>query len=272
MPAARDIGPARYARQTVALCGAPIFSLQRRRWSGVGRTARVHPTARASRLIILGVLSSPANRVLDHAKFSKTGATAWWRRRHGRSCLPRRQGKQLQRYPNTTSNRVRFCGGRAYPNMILRSPKATQNTEFILGCFRTAFRALTGRNVTPTTVAFSHNRNSDLREFERFFGCRVEFGANTNLLAYRRRPPDSPSQGRPETSPQWSLFALTIWFTPTGSALRLHPPPSSRLEQRNRARRRDRMAALTSTPVLPEAIRNVRFTVNSSRPLCANTT
>lgn len=40
-----------------------------------------------------------------------------------------------------------------------------------------------GRNVTPTTVGFSHNRNSDLREFERFFGCRVEFGANTNLLA-----------------------------------------------------------------------------------------
>ena len=119
-------------------------------------------------------------------QFSKTGATAWWRRRHGRSCLPRRgsrQGKQLRRYANTTSNRVRFCGGRAYPNMILRSPKATQNTEFILGCFRTAFRALTGRNVTPTTVAFSHNRNSDLHEFERFFGCRVEFGANTNLLA-----------------------------------------------------------------------------------------
>ena len=47
---------------------------------------------------------------------------------------------------------------------VLRSPKATQNTEFILGCFRTAFRALTGRNATPTTVAFSHNRNSDLRE------------------------------------------------------------------------------------------------------------
>ena len=60
---------------------------------------------------------------------------------------------------------------------------ARQNMEFILGCFRTAFRPLTGRNVTPTTVAFSHNRNSDLHEFERFFGCRVEFGANTNLLA-----------------------------------------------------------------------------------------
>jgi AraC-like DNA-binding protein len=59
---------------------------------------------------------------------------------------------------------------------------ARQNTEFVLGCFRTALRALTGRNLTPTTVAFSHNRNSGLREFERFFGCPVEFGAQANVL------------------------------------------------------------------------------------------
>jgi AraC-like DNA-binding protein len=60
---------------------------------------------------------------------------------------------------------------------------ARHNTEFILGGYKMALRAVTGRNVSPTTVAFSHNRNSDLREFERFFGCPVEFGADTNLLA-----------------------------------------------------------------------------------------
>jgi AraC-like DNA-binding protein len=60
---------------------------------------------------------------------------------------------------------------------------ARHNTEFILGGYKTALRAVTGRIVSPTTVAFSHNRNSDLREFERFFGCPVEFGADTNLLA-----------------------------------------------------------------------------------------
>jgi AraC-like DNA-binding protein len=65
----------------------------------------------------------------------------------------------------------------------LPSYAARQNTEFILGCFRIALRALTGRNVTPTSVAFSHSRNSNLREFERFFGCPVEFGARANLVA-----------------------------------------------------------------------------------------
>ena len=57
------------------------------------------------------------------------------------------------------------------------------NIEFILGGVKALLRAVTGRNVSPTTVAFSHNRNSDVREFERFFGCPVEFGAQTNLLA-----------------------------------------------------------------------------------------
>jgi AraC-like DNA-binding protein len=64
----------------------------------------------------------------------------------------------------------------------LPSYAARQNTEFIFGCFRTALRALTGQNVTPTTVSFTHNRNSNLREFDRFFGCPVEFGAQGNFL------------------------------------------------------------------------------------------
>jgi hypothetical protein len=41
----------------------------------------------------------------------------------------------------------------------------------------TALRTISGRNGAPTKVAFAHNRNSDVREFERFFGCPVEFGA-----------------------------------------------------------------------------------------------
>jgi AraC-like DNA-binding protein len=65
----------------------------------------------------------------------------------------------------------------------LPSYAARQNMEFVLGCFRIALRAITGRNVTPTTVAFSHNRNSGLREFDRFFGCPVEFGAQATLVA-----------------------------------------------------------------------------------------
>jgi AraC-like DNA-binding protein len=76
--------------------------------------------------------------------------------------------------PDGVAIEIEFAG---FPRYVAR-----HNTEFILACFKTALRAITGRNVGPTTVAFSHNRNSDLREFERFFGCPVEFGAHANLL------------------------------------------------------------------------------------------
>jgi AraC-like DNA-binding protein len=59
---------------------------------------------------------------------------------------------------------------------------ARQNMEFVLAGIRTALRTITGSKVTPRSVTFSHNRNSDLREFERFFGCPVEFGAQNTAL------------------------------------------------------------------------------------------
>ncbi len=51
------------------------------------------------------------------------------------------------------------------------------NMEFVVAGIGTALRTITGHNAAPTKVAFAHNRNSDVREFERFFGCPVEFGA-----------------------------------------------------------------------------------------------
>jgi AraC-like DNA-binding protein len=47
-----------------------------------------------------------------------------------------------------------------------------------------AFREIAGRNICPAQVTFAHPRNSDLREFERFFGCPVEFGAPIDQLAF----------------------------------------------------------------------------------------
>jgi len=60
---------------------------------------------------------------------------------------------------------------------------ARHNMEYVVAGIRTALRTITGRNVVPAKVAFAHNRNSDVREFERFFGCPVEFGAPSNLLS-----------------------------------------------------------------------------------------
>jgi AraC-like DNA-binding protein len=51
-----------------------------------------------------------------------------------------------------------------------------QNTEFGLSVILKALREIAGRRIRPTRAAFVHARNSDLPEFERFYGCTVEFG------------------------------------------------------------------------------------------------
>jgi AraC-like DNA-binding protein len=56
------------------------------------------------------------------------------------------------------------------------------NMEYVVAGIGTALRTISGRNVALTKVAFAHNRDSDLREFERFFGCPVEFGAPTTAI------------------------------------------------------------------------------------------
>jgi hypothetical protein len=53
-----------------------------------------------------------------------------------------------------------------------------QVTEFGVAVTIKALREIAGRNIQPTHISFIHGRNSDLRAFERFFGCEVEFGAD----------------------------------------------------------------------------------------------
>ena len=43
-------------------------------------------------------------------------------------------------------------------------------------------REVTRRRIRPVRVTFSHARNARIREFERFFGCPVEFGRRANLI------------------------------------------------------------------------------------------
>jgi AraC-like DNA-binding protein len=51
-----------------------------------------------------------------------------------------------------------------------------QNAEFGIAAILKALREVAGRNIRPTRAAFAHARNSELREFERFYLCPVEFG------------------------------------------------------------------------------------------------
>jgi hypothetical protein len=59
---------------------------------------------------------------------------------------------------------------------------ARQNVEFMIAASINGLREIAGRNICPAQVTFVHPRNSDLREFERFFGCPVEFGASEDQL------------------------------------------------------------------------------------------
>ena len=59
-----------------------------------------------------------------------------------------------------------------------------QNTEFWLAMIVKAARGMTSQRVCPIRVAFPHVHNLDLRQFERFCGCPVEFGAPSGQLVF----------------------------------------------------------------------------------------
>jgi AraC-like DNA-binding protein len=61
-----------------------------------------------------------------------------------------------------------------------------QNAEFVLAANLKGMRDNVGRNVRPTSVAFAHTRSSDLQEFERFFGCPVEYGAPSDQWSFSK--------------------------------------------------------------------------------------
>ncbi len=58
----------------------------------------------------------------------------------------------------------------------LPRPLGRQGAEFMMAVILRGLRELAGRNIRPIRAAFAHARNADLPEYERFFGCPVEFG------------------------------------------------------------------------------------------------
>lgn len=59
-----------------------------------------------------------------------------------------------------------------------------QNAEFEFAVVVKAIREMTGLNVCPTRVACVHGRTTDVKEFERFFGCPVEFAAPSDQIEF----------------------------------------------------------------------------------------
>jgi AraC-like DNA-binding protein len=80
---------------------------------------------------------------------------------------------KLTRMPEGAAIEVEFVG--------LRRHEVRQNAEFGIAALLKALREMAGRSIRPTRAAFVHARHSELREFERFFGCPVEFGSSDLL-------------------------------------------------------------------------------------------
>jgi AraC-like DNA-binding protein len=59
---------------------------------------------------------------------------------------------------------------------------AWQNTEFTIAALIKGLREAAGRDFRPTRVTFTIAHNSKLPEFERFFGCPVEFSASADQI------------------------------------------------------------------------------------------
>jgi AraC-like DNA-binding protein len=62
--------------------------------------------------------------------------------------------------------------------------RCRQIVEFQFAMVIKALREAAGRKFSPTAVLCSHTRNSELREFDRFYNCRVEFGAPVDALTF----------------------------------------------------------------------------------------
>jgi AraC-like DNA-binding protein len=83
---------------------------------------------------------------------------------------------KLTRSPEGLRAQLHFVG---FPRHLTR-----HNIEFMAVASLKGLREMAGRDFRLPQVSFVHARNSDLREFERFFGCPVEFGALADQLDY----------------------------------------------------------------------------------------
>lgn len=60
-----------------------------------------------------------------------------------------------------------------------------QHVEWSATALVHAMRVLTGRMLRPVRVQLRYPRNSNLSEYERFFGCPLRFGASANRIEFR---------------------------------------------------------------------------------------
>jgi len=62
--------------------------------------------------------------------------------------------------------------------------RVQQNAEFGIAVILKALREVAGRNICPTEASFVLGHASKLRDFERFYGCPIAFGAPADCLVF----------------------------------------------------------------------------------------
>ena len=70
-----------------------------------------------------------------------------------------------------------------------------QQMEFLVTTLIRVCRVLTGRPLKPTAVHLAHRRSGKPSEFEKFLGCRIEFGADTDEIIFDRKVGQLPLVG-----------------------------------------------------------------------------
>jgi AraC-like DNA-binding protein len=62
--------------------------------------------------------------------------------------------------------------------------RVQQNAEFGIAVILRALREVAGRNIRPTEASFVLGHASKIRDFERFYGCPITFGAPADCLVF----------------------------------------------------------------------------------------
>jgi AraC-like DNA-binding protein len=97
----------------------------------------------------------------------------------------------FERYSRIVNEAVRLKLARTHDGVVaefsfvgVSRHSARQNVEFGIAIILKALRDVSGQKIIPRRVNFVHARNSDLREFEKFFGCPVEFATPFDQLSF----------------------------------------------------------------------------------------
>ena len=97
----------------------------------------------------------------------------------------------LVRYCRIVNESVRLKSARQPDGILVEASfsgiarhRVKQNAEFEFAVVVKAIQEITGLNVCPTHVTCVHGRTTNLKEFERFYGCPVEFAASSDQIGF----------------------------------------------------------------------------------------